>query len=125
MGGVSTASHVAYKTSSGQDIDKYEVIGAFAGRALTRNHTIGNQIRINIDITTVSSLSKDPSGNSLNSDYFGAISSPISGALFNQVPVVGKKLGPMATEYFSDLESLEKSYNYFKNNYENKRGSDE
>ncbi|WGE92199.1 hypothetical protein [Actinobacillus genomosp. 1] len=83
------------------------MIGAFAGGALTRNHTIGNQIRINIGITTVSSLSKDPSGNSLNSDYFGGIVSPVISIPFGNMKY-GSALGSYTGEFFSDIDSRKK-----------------
>ncbi|QLB15310.1 hypothetical protein A6B39_07490 [Mannheimia granulomatis] len=110
-GTVALGIHAGYKVSMGQEINPYEAIGAFGGGALTRNRSIPNQVRINIGIATVTSLSKDPSGNDLGNAYFGAISSPVSGYFFNKIPVVGEGMSPIATEYFSDLEALQKTYN--------------
>lgn len=110
-GTVALGVHAGYKISTGQEINPYEAMGAFGGGALTRNHSLDNQVRINIGIATVTSLSKDPSGNDLGNAYFGAISSPVSGYFFNKIPVVGNAMGPVATEYFSDLEALQRTYN--------------
>ncbi|MDG6449172.1 hemagglutinin repeat-containing protein, partial [Glaesserella parasuis] len=110
-GTVALGVHAGYKVSTGQEINPYEAIGAFGSGALTKNRSIPNQVRINIGIATVTSLSKDPSGNDLGNAYFGAISSPVSGYFFNKIPVVGNAMGPVATEYFSDLEALQRTYN--------------
>lgn len=114
-GTIALGVHSGYKVSTGQEINPYEAIGAFGGGALTRNRSVPNQVRINIGIATVTSLSKDPSGNDLGSAYFGAISgaisSPVSSYFFNKIPVVGGDISPLATEYFGDLEALKKTYN--------------
>lgn len=114
-GTVALLAHTSYKTSTGQEINPYEALGAFSGGILTRNKSLGNQIRINVGITTVTSLSKDPRGNDLGNAYWGAVTSPISGYIFNKSPVAGKELGAMASEYFGDLEAFEKTYKYLNN----------
>lgn len=106
--------HTGYKISTGQDVDGYELAGAFAGGALTRNHTIGNQIRINIGVATVSSLSKDPSGNSLSNDYWGAVTSPFASKIFENVKF-GNILGGYSGEYIGDLEKRKKDILEIKN----------
>lgn len=110
-GTIALGVHSGYKVSTGQEINPYEAIGAFGSGALTRNQSVRNQIRINLGISTVTSLSKDSSGNDLGNAYFGTISSPVSGYFFNKTPVVGEGISPLATEYFGDLEALKKTYN--------------
>ncbi|QIM68527.1 two-partner secretion domain-containing protein [Basfia succiniciproducens] len=110
-GMISSGVHVGYKLSTGQDVNEYEVLGAFAGGALTRNHTLGNQIRINIGVATVSSLSKDPSGNSLGNDYFGAIVAPIINKPFStKDSTLGNIVGGSLGEYGGDLDNRVKDY---------------
>ncbi|WP_443091555.1 VENN motif pre-toxin domain-containing protein [Basfia succiniciproducens] len=112
-GMISSGVHVGYKLSTGQDVNEYEVLGAFAGGALTRNHTLGNQIRINIGVATVSSLSKDPSGNSLGKDYLGNIASPFIGKAFENVKY-GNILGGYLSEYSTDIENRKNDINKLK-----------
>lgn len=96
---------MAYKLSTVQDLNGYEVGGAFAGGALTRNHTLGNQIRINVGVATVSSLSKEPSGNGLTNDYFGSVISPIIGKKFENTKY-GSIIGGYLGEYGGDLDTI-------------------
>lgn len=112
-GMISSGVHVGYKLSTGQDVNEYEVLGAFAGGSLTRNHTLGNQIRINIGVATVSSLSKDPSGNSLGKDYLGNIASPFIGKAFENVKY-GNILGGYLSEYSTDIENRKNDINKLK-----------
>ncbi|WP_167591124.1 hypothetical protein, partial [Histophilus somni] len=102
---------------TGQDINPYDALGAFSGGALTRNRSLDNQIRINIGIATVTSLSKDPSGNDLGNSYWGAITSPVINAPFSKSSL-GNALGSYLGEFFGDINSREKDYNKIKTNFE-------
>ncbi|QLB16200.1 hypothetical protein A6B40_00665 [Mannheimia varigena] len=109
-GTIALGVHSGYKVSiGGQEINPYEAIGAFGGGVLTRNQSLSNQIRINLGIATVTSLSKDPSGNSLGKDYFGAVASLVVNKPFSSLNSnVGQVLSGYAGEYVGDLESRSK-----------------
>ncbi|HGO5822639.1 TPA: hypothetical protein ACK3JW_000280 [Mannheimia haemolytica] len=108
-GTIALGVHSGYKVSTGQEINPYEAIGAFGSGALTRNQSVRNQIRINLGISTVTSLSKDPSGNSLGSDYFGAVISPVVNKPFSSFNSnAGQVLSGYASEYVGDLEGRSK-----------------
>lgn len=116
-GSIALGTHVGYKSATWQEIDPYDALGAFAGGALTRNQSLGNQVRINVGIATVTGLSKDPSGNSLGGDYWGAVTSPVINAPFSKTPL-GNALGGYLGEYIGDLNNREKDYNKIKNNFD-------
>ncbi|TDF35907.1 hypothetical protein [Histophilus somni] len=82
---------------------------------------MGNQIRINIGIATVTSLSKDPSGNTLGSDYFSAIVSPIINKPFSlKDSTFGNILGGAFGEYGGDFDNRVKDYEKVKKYLNNK-----
>ena len=112
---LSGGAHIGYKLSTGQDINGYELGGAITGGALIRNHSLGNQIRINVGIATISSLSKDPSGGDLTNAYFGAVTSPVVGKLATSTGLKYNNIyGAGLGEYIGDLESRSKNLDNIK-----------
>ncbi|HDL5700008.1 TPA: hypothetical protein PXE99_001834 [Mannheimia haemolytica] len=120
-GTIALGVHSGYKVSTGQEINPYEAIGAFGSGALTRNQSVGNQIRINLGISTVTSLSKDPSGNSLGNDYFGAVISPVINKPFSMKDsALGNIVGGAMGEYGGDFDNRVKNYEELKKLLDNK-----